>query len=158
MPAFLIEADVLGAYTPPVTVRITPVFTTTEAVDVEEALVPNSRVAQVRLPSTVSTSCGPITMSSVAAGITPPGQGAFGTVELQLPLPPVVMVAAYVVMDKTRRHNESRLRVIMEKDIGFLLKLMYSPVIQMMLLLIANNQLFVFLLYTSFPVPKHSIS
>ena len=33
-------------------------------------------------------------MSSPDAGITPPGQGAPATVELQLPLPVVVMTAA----------------------------------------------------------------
>lgn len=49
----------------------------------------------VRSLLTVRVNPAPITMSSVVAGITPPGQGAFGVVELQLPEPVVVMVAAH---------------------------------------------------------------
>ena len=47
---------------------------------------------QVLLPSTVKVKPLPTIISSVASGIVPPGQGAFGVVELQLPLPAVVMV------------------------------------------------------------------
>ncbi len=39
-----------------------------------------------------------MTISSVAAGIVPPGHGAFAVVELQLPEPVVVIVAAVAVV------------------------------------------------------------
>lgn len=56
--------------------------------------LPTRRELQVRLPSTVNVKPVPITISSPTAGIVPPGHGAFGVVELQLPLPVVVIVAA----------------------------------------------------------------
>ena len=49
---------------------------------------------QVLFPSTVSVKPLPIIMSSPAAGIVPPGHGNPGVVELQLPLPVVVIVKA----------------------------------------------------------------
>ena len=52
-----------------------------------------ARELQVRFPSTVNVKPAPTIMSSVVGGIVPPGHGAFGTVELQLPLPVVVIVA-----------------------------------------------------------------
>jgi hypothetical protein len=51
----------------------------------------------VLLPSTVRVNPAPMTISSVAAGIVPPGHGAPATVELQLPVPVVVIVAAIAV-------------------------------------------------------------
>lgn len=55
---------------------------------------PPVRELQVRVPSTVKVKPFPTTISSVGAGIIPPGQGASGIVELQFPLPVVTMVAA----------------------------------------------------------------
>ena len=49
-----------------------------------------ARELQVRFPSTVKVKPAPTVMSSPGAGMVPPGQGAFGVVELQLPLPVVV--------------------------------------------------------------------
>ena len=71
-----------------VTVNVTVVLT----VSVEP--LPTVIELQVLLPSTVSVNPAPMTMSSVLAGIVPPGHGALGVVELQFPLPVVVTVAA----------------------------------------------------------------
>src|SRR6478736_692541 len=67
----------LGKVVDVVTVKVNVVLT--EIVDP----FPMVRALQVRLPSTVKVNPSPIITLSVAVGIVPPGQGAFGTVELQ---------------------------------------------------------------------------
>jgi hypothetical protein len=62
-------------------------------------------------PSTVNVKLAPTMISSPAAGMAPPGQGALGTVELQLPDPVVVTVAAeekkQTACDKSRSRDLS---------------------------------------------------
>ena len=88
VPAVL-EATKLFMLTALVTVKMTALFT--ESVP---AALAKAREAQVLFPSTVNVKPLPTTISSVVAGMVPPGQGALGVVELQLPEPDVVTVAA----------------------------------------------------------------
>ena len=58
------------------------------------------RELQLLFPSTVRVKPLPIMTSALAGGITPPGQGALGTVELQFPLPTVVIGAEKIFVEK----------------------------------------------------------
>ena len=64
---------------------------------------------QVLLPSTVNVNPFPIIISSVERGIVPLGQGALGVVELQLPLPVVVIVAEDpFILNITTKNNSMK--------------------------------------------------
>ena len=69
--------------------------------------VPKPIELQVLFPLTVSVKPSPIIMSSPAAGMVPPGHGKPATVELQLPLPVVVIVPAniFVLNIPAKRKN-----------------------------------------------------
>lgn len=69
------------------------VSVTEELIDKVEPF-PIVMALHVRFPSTVRVNPAPIMISSVVAGMVPPGQGALGVVELQSPFPAVVIVAA----------------------------------------------------------------
>lgn len=71
------------------------------AVKLTELLVP--------LPSTVKVNPLPIFISSVERGIFPPVHVALGVVELQLPLPVVVIAAEYpFIVDRTTKNNSMK--------------------------------------------------
>ena len=76
----------------------------------------------VRLPSTVRVKPAPMTMSSVACGMVPPGHGALGVAELQFPVPVVVTVAANVavVISKTVANvtNERHFQCFIDSPLG----------------------------------------
>jgi hypothetical protein len=77
---------------PAVTVRVTPELT----VNVRAVAAVLEKVIELIVASavTVMLSPGRMITSSVEAGTIPLGQGAFGVVEFQLPLPDVVIFAA----------------------------------------------------------------
>ena len=85
----LLAATELLSVTAVVTVSVYPELTES----VPEALL-NATELQVLFPSAVKANPLPTIISSPFAGIVPPGQGALGVVELQLPVPVVVTVAA----------------------------------------------------------------
>jgi hypothetical protein len=91
---------------------VAELFKVTEVVTVSTTLTFTASVPEVLLkamelhvllPSTVNVNPVPIIISSVVKGIVPPGQGASGVVELQFPLPVVVIEAKalIVVMHKS---------------------------------------------------------
>jgi hypothetical protein len=102
----VLAAARLGNESAFVTVRTIAVFT----VRVEP--LPTVIELQVLAPSTVKVNPAPITMSSVAAGMTPPGHGAFTTVELQLPDPVVVIVAALDTPNVSKTNMKSRFTLL----------------------------------------------
>ncbi len=72
---------------------------------------------QVRFPSTVRVKPCPIIMSSPGSGRMPDGHGAPGTVELQLPLPVVVIVAENVFVQIVENKNMNRTKNSLVKGI-----------------------------------------
>jgi hypothetical protein len=100
----LFAAAELFKVTEVVTVSTTLTFTAS----VPEVLL-KAMELHVLLPSTVNVNPVPIIISSVVKGIVPPGQGALGVVELQFPLPVVVIEAKAL---KVIMHKKSSTKLI----------------------------------------------